>query len=69
MYKNYLRSILTLTQPGKGRFTLTYMAIGYLHAVHTGLPSLIRVKISSQIFPLNSEQLSVKDLTTSFDFI
>ena len=39
-------SFLTLIPPGKGRFTLTYMSLDYLHcAAHTGLPSWIRLKI------------------------
>ena len=36
-------SSLTQIQPGKGRFSLTYMSLDYLHASHTGLPSWIKV--------------------------
>ena len=35
--------ILTLIQPGKGRFTLAYMSHDYLHGSHAGLPGWIRV--------------------------
>ena len=36
--------ILTLIQPGKGRFTLAYMSHDYLHGSHAGLPGWIRGK-------------------------
>ena len=39
-----LYKLLTLIQPGKGRFTLAYMSHDYLHGSHAGLPGLIRVK-------------------------
>ena len=35
---------LTLIQPGKARFFLTYISLDYHYAAHTGLPSKIRVK-------------------------
>lgn len=35
----------TLTQPGKGRFTLGYMSRDYLDDMLTWLPSWIRVKV------------------------
>ena len=40
---------LTLIQQDKGRFTLTYMSLDYLHASHTGLPGWMRVKQSKVI--------------------
>ena len=39
-----LGKVLTLIQPGKGRFTLAYMSLDYLDAVLTWLPGWIRVK-------------------------
>ena len=38
-----LPNILTLIQPGKGRFTLAYMSHDYLHGSHAGLPGWMRV--------------------------
>ena len=35
--------LLTLIQPGKGRFTLAYMSPDYLHGSLTGLSGWIRV--------------------------
>ena len=39
---------LTLIQPGKGRFALTYMSPDYLHGSHAGLPGWIRVKVQHE---------------------
>ena len=33
---------------GKGKFTLTFMSLDYLHAAHMGLPSWIRVKLTTK---------------------
>ena len=44
--------ILTPIQPGKGRFTLTYMSHDYLNGSHAGLPGWMRVKSTGKAFAL-----------------
>ena len=39
-----INMILTLIQPGKGRFTIAYVSLDYLNNVFTWLPGFIRVK-------------------------
>ena len=39
-------SSLTLSNMGKGRFTLAYMSHDHLHGSHVGLPMVERVKTS-----------------------
>ena len=46
LLKICLTTSLTLIQPGKGRFALTYMSPDYLHGSHAGPPGWIRVKHS-----------------------
>ena len=43
----------TLIQPSRGRFTLTYLSLDYLHTMPTGLPSWIRVNYIEANLNLN----------------
>ena len=55
----HLSPSLTLIQPGKGRFALTYMSPDHLHGSHAGLSGWIRVKLSFLVKSLRTMQLSL----------